>query len=144
MAPIAEDVGRSASRILSKTAAHQPVKTVEASRISQQSTNKRIFKLPVKLFIASTQSARSTPRPVPLLVRCRSGGRLLRQNRSAPNQPALGFRTSFDNSFNPRTVGLRVPQCSIGPGIYGFGVGPPSSAAEQPKQIGLRPSACRL
>ena len=28
----------------------------------------------MKLVIASTQSARSTPRPVPLLVRCGSGG----------------------------------------------------------------------
>jgi hypothetical protein len=39
----------------------------------------------------------------------------------------------------------RSARCiAIGPGIYGFGVGPPSSAAEQPKRIGLRPSACRL
>ena len=30
------------------------------------------------------------------------------------------------------------------PGFYGFGVGPPGSATQQPKRIGIRPSACRL
>src|SRR6185437_4580322 len=57
-------------------------------RISQQSTNRKIFRLPLKLIIALRPAVQATPPPKLLPRRCRSDSRRLRQSKSAALLPA--------------------------------------------------------
>jgi len=70
MTPVTKHVERSTARILSKTAAHQPRKTVVALAQSQPSTNKKIRRLPLKLIIALRRAGQATPQPKPLPQSC--------------------------------------------------------------------------